>query len=177
MIGIYAIYRTSDNKCIYVGQSKNIERRIYEHTKRPSSRLIQEECYGKAIEIYDSYDANTQLDREAYWINILSPELNKTINRHHIWTEEAKQKMSQKLKDRNCFWRKNIPLSEDHKRKISEAHKGRKKQYDVWNKGKHLSEDHKRKLSEAQKGIKRPNRWNKGKHWKIDPETNKRIYY
>ncbi len=55
----------------------------------------------------------------------------------------------------------NMPLSEEHKRKISLGGKGRP----VWNKGKHYklgpaSEEHKRKNSEAKKG--KP-AWNKGK--------------
>lgn len=57
------------------------------------------------------------------------------------------------------------PKSEEHKRKISEAEKGRhlseewKRKISEANKGKHLSEEHKRKLSEAHKG--KP-AWNKG---------------
>lgn len=67
------------------------------------------------------------------------------------------------------------PLSEEAKRKLSEAHKGKS----TWN-GKHHSEESKRKMSEAKKGhkcseetrrkISESNRgkhfvpWNKGKH-------------
>ena len=53
--------------------------------------------------------------------------------------------------------------SEDAKRKISEAHKGKS----AWNKGKHgiYSEDARRKMSELKKG----------KHWKI--VDGKRVLY
>ena len=44
--------------------------------------------------------------------------------------------------------RKGKCCSEETRRKMSEAHKGRP----TWNKGKHLSEEHKRKMSESHKG-------------------------
>lgn len=69
-------------------------------------------------------------------------------------------------------------LTDEAKRKLSEAHKGKL----VWNKGKHckpLTEEHKRKLSEANKG-KTP--WNKGKEaWnkglKRKIVNGKQVYY
>ena len=85
MIGIYAIYRKSDDKCMYVGQSKRLESRINEHInglKKSHLDLIPDTCYGKIIEIFDMYDIEKQLNREAYWIDILKPELNKVRNRH-----------------------------------------------------------------------------------------------
>jgi len=39
-------------------------------------------------------------------------------------------------------------LTDEHKRKLSEAHKGKP----TWNKGKRLSDEQKRKLSDAHKG-------------------------
>jgi len=51
---------------------------------------------------------------------------------------------------------KHKPLSEEHKRKLSEAHKGQT----AWNKGKYLSKEHRQKLSEAHRG---KISWNKGK--------------
>jgi hypothetical protein len=54
------------------------------------------------------------------------------------------------------------PKSEEHKRKISEAHKGKPKPWLIGTKnaagnaGKPKSEEHKRKIAEAHKGKKRP---------------------
>lgn len=56
-------------------------------------------------------------------------EKNPMFGRHH--SEESKKKM------RDAKLGKKIGhFSEEHKRKLSESHKGKKKQYDVWNKGK-----------------------------------------
>ena len=55
------------------------------------------------------------------------------------------------------------PKSEEHKRKISEAHKGMKKPWVCGGKGlkgKSKSEEHKQKISEAHKGMKKP--WARG---------------
>lgn len=72
--------------------------------------------------------------------------------------------------------------SEEHKRKIAEANKGKL----PWNTGKHHSEETRKKMSEARKGIphseeakKRMSEAhkgkNKGKHWKL--VDGKRVWY
>ena len=60
-----------------------------------------------------------------------------------VYSEEAKRKMSEAMKGRK--------FSEEHKRKISKARKGQI----PWNKGKYLSEETKRKMSEAAKARKK----------------------
>ena len=50
------------------------------------------------------------------------------------------------------------PLSEDTRRKLSKANKGKP----TWIKGKHHSEESRKKMSEANKG---KNNWTKGTHW------------
>lgn len=66
-------------------------------------------------------------------------------------------------------------LSEEHKRKISEANKGRI----PWNKDKHWSNETKMKISKKMKGRVAWNKDgpgpNKGKHWKL--VDGKRVYY
>ena len=69
---------------------------------------------------------------------------NKGIPR----SEEAKKKMSRALKGRPSP-KKGIPLSEEHKKKLSLAKKGQR----APNKGIPMSEEHKKKLSLAHKGI------------------------
>lgn len=63
-------------------------------------------------------------------------------------------------------WSKGKHLSEEHKRKISEANKG----HTAWNKGIPCSEEAKKKISEANKG-NLP--WNTGKHH--SEETRKKM--
>ena len=69
--------------------------------------------------------------------------------------------------------KKRIPFSEEWKKKLSEAHKG-----------KHHSEEHKKKLSEANKGKhseiseetrRKSSEAHKGKHWKL--VDGKRVWY
>lgn len=76
-------------------------------------------------------------------------------------------------------------MSEEHKKKISKANKGKP----TWIRGKHWSEEHKRKISESEKGKKRGpfseehkkhlseahKGQRKGKHWKI--VDGKRVWY
>lgn len=58
-----------------------------------------------------------------------------------------------------------IHHSEETKKKLSEAHKGRK-----------LSEEHKQKISESHKGLRKgKSNCLKGRHWKI--EGGKRVWY
>ena len=103
-----------------------------------------------------------------------------------ILSEETKEKISKKIKlfYKNCNedfkkerskkiskalkGRKKPPRSEEHRKKISEAHKGKT----AWNKGEHLSEEklkevrdkvysnpeRNKKISEALRGVPRPGR-------------------
>lgn len=78
MIGIYAIFRKSDDKCMYVGQSKNIEQRLYVHlTGNSHINVNYEEYYGKPIETHENDDIKYRTTREIFWINELKPELNQ----------------------------------------------------------------------------------------------------
>jgi len=78
MIGIYAIFRKSDDKCVYVGESKDITRRIGQHlTNNTHIDVNSEEYYGKPIEIHETDDKKYRMEREVYWINELNPEFNE----------------------------------------------------------------------------------------------------
>ena len=63
--------------------------------------------------------------------------------------EDTKQRISDKLKGI-----KRGPMSEEHRRKLSESNKGKV----PWSKGKHLSEDTRKKLSEAAKNMSEEHR-------------------
>ena len=73
---------------------------------------------------------------------IQAGENHPMYGKHH--SEEAKQKMSEKKKGQ-IPWNKGKKMSEEAKRKNSEAHKGEK--HPMY--GKHYSEEHNKKISEA----------------------------
>ena len=89
----------------------------------------------------------------------LSEEMKKKLSaankgKHH--SAETKAKMSAVKKGKKLG-----PMSEEHRKNISEAMKGKPSP----NKGKHRSEEIKSKISKA----------HKGKHWKL--VDGKRVYY
>lgn len=117
MIGVYAIFRKIDDRCMYVGESKHLERRIKAHLDGKTKNLFnKEEYYCKILETHDIDDHKYRLQREVYWINELNPELNiirDGTNWNHFLhlSNEHKQKIS------NTKYGKNI--SDEHKQKIS----------------------------------------------------------
>ena len=107
MIGIYAIFRKSDDKCMYVGESRNIEQRIYHHlTGNSHINVCADTHYGKPIEIHETNNKKYRLEREIYWISVLNPELNQirdgsswmkgrhAANRGKHHSEETRKKLS-----------------------------------------------------------------------------------
>ena len=140
MIGIYEIFRKSDDKCMYVGQSKNIKRRIYAHFGTNGQRFNYDEYYYKVVEEFDTYDRNRNLDREAYWINELNAELNEWRNRQpsEKWRKQQSERMTGEKNSMYCVDRKGDKspwygknFSEEHKKHIGDASRGRV----PWNKG------------------------------------------
>jgi len=132
----------------------------------------------------------------------MNNKANQTsFKKGHFVSEETRRKMSESHKGKIPWnkgkkgiipWNKGKHLSEEYRKKISEALKGRSS----WNKGKHFSEEDKKKMSEAKKknpvrywlGKKRPNlhseefkikmRLQKGeKHWNwkggVTPESER----
>jgi 5-methylcytosine-specific restriction endonuclease McrA len=65
------------------------------------------------------------------------------VYRHQLLSEEHKRKIGNALRGR-----KQLPFSEETKRKLSESHKG----LIPWIKGKHHTNESKRKMSESRKG-------------------------
>lgn len=114
-------------------------------------------------------------------------------------TEESKHKMSESHKGKHLSethkqkiseankGRKKPKFTDDHKHKLSESHKGKPSAM----KGKHHTEEAKQKNKYAQLGkkqstetkLKRSQKLkgrvspNKGKHWRFDINSGKRIYY
>lgn len=115
MIGIYAFFRRNNNKCLYVGQSKNLEHRTRAHMC-PSGMFYNKDVYYEFVETFDYYDLENQLNREAYWINVLNPELN--IFRNRTWDEDYRQK----FREINT----GVVFTPERCKHISEALKGKK---------------------------------------------------
>lgn len=153
MKGIYAIFKKDTNECVYVGQSKNIERRSYQHL-RPGGKYNNHYC--KTVEVIsDNESLNYMRDREAYWINKLQPSDNIIRNRSFNMPEVTKQKIGKALKGHE--------VSEVTKQKIGKAHKG-----------KITSEETKEKLRQYSGANYRGDRKGKmtGKIWLTDGYNN-----
>lgn len=166
MIGIYGIFRKSDDKCVYVGESKDITGRIKAHFIGKNARFNKEEYYGEMIEQHFINDKQYRLDREAYWINELNSECNKMRDRHN--SEEQKKKQSERMTgENNPMYGKN---PEDFM--TPEAIKERRKKISAARKGKHHSKESKKKQSEVKKGENNPSY---GKKWINNGEITKYV--
>ena len=156
--GVYKITNLVNGK-VYIGASKNIEKRWWGHRRGLTTIAEDRQTFGldnfkfevllecpedmlcqwerDMICLYDSDDPekgyNSPKDRP------YSLKASESLKGHKPWntgiprSDEQKRKISEALK--------GIPFSEEHNRKISGAKKGHK-----------FSEEHKRKLSESQKG-------------------------
>lgn len=69
-----------------------------------------------------------------------------------VFSEEHRKKLSEAHLGQKA-WNKGVPMTKEAKEKLSESLKGR----EGWSAGKKLSEEHKAKLSEAKKG--KPGPW------------------
>lgn len=105
-------------------------------------------------------------------------------NKGKYFSEETKRKMSESHKDKNHPWNKDIPRTEETKKKISKGNKGKvgywkgkifsketKKKISEANKGRIFSEEWRRKISEAQKG-KNGHNWKGGITYENDKIRN-----
>ena len=153
MIGIYLIRRLSNSKC-YVGQSVDVEWRLKYHQRYYDKRSYIARAIQKhgidnfAFEILELCDEDLLNQREIFWIAALDTVHPHGFNLEHGGksgrpSEETRRKISEANKGKTH--------SEEAKRKIGEARKGKPSPY----KGKTLSNEHRRKMSEARKGKRR----------------------
>ena len=160
MIGIYKI--TSPSGKVYIGQSINIEKRWEQHRNENNWK------YYKLYDSFRRYGAGNHtfevvreclkedLNKlERYYqdkFNVLEEGLNHLLQESDeapkILSEETKRKIGEASKGRK--------LSEEHKRKLLEAKKGNKLSEETKRKmseaKKNMSEETKRKIGEASKG-------------------------
>jgi group I intron endonuclease len=124
------IYKITDElgNTRYIGKSNNPRRRLYQHIKDKSNlhkfnwlNSIIKRGHKPIIEIIEKVSIDSWKEREIYWISKFKEDgidlINMTIGgdgaEGMIHTEESKQRMRKS--------KLGIPLSEDHKKNISEA--------------------------------------------------------
>ena len=172
--GIYKITNLVNSK-VYIGASKNIEKRWGAHRNGHSDLAKEFQTFGldnfkfeillecpedmlcqwerDMICLYDADDPekgyNCKNDRP------YSLKRTEALKGRKL-SEETKRKISESHKGKPAWNRglKNI-YSDESRRKMSESHKGKP----VWNRGIPHSEETRRKMSEALRGRKV---WNKG---------------
>jgi group I intron endonuclease len=155
--GIYKIQAISKPERFYIGSAVNIHNRWLHHAQdlrknKHHSKKLQRHYnkYGQSdlqFSVIIGCEKDDLLKNEQYFLDAYRPYFNGCIT--------AGSSLG-------------IKLSEEHKQKISTAHKGKP----AWNKGKKYSEATRRRISEVQRG-KIP--WNKGKKGlvKMSMETRK----
>jgi hypothetical protein len=148
--GIYKITNTANNK-IYIGSSKNIIKRKNKHflelsSNRHCNKKLQN-SFNKykrdkfTFEIIEECDIKILIEREQFYIDLLKPQFNIRL----------KAESNAGLK-----------LSEEHKKIISEANKGKKLSKETIKKiiktrkenGFKFTEESRKKMSESRKGNK-----------------------
>ena len=149
-MGIYKITNTINGK-IYIGQSARLSKRLYDH------RTALKNNYHKNQHLQNSYNKYG----DVFEIEIIvfcddESELD-ALERFYIAYYDSTDPMKGYNKETGGNLNKH--LSEETRKKLSEAQKG-----------KHHSEETRKKISEAQKGEKNPN-W--GKHH--SEETRKKL--
>lgn len=105
MKGVYAIFRKSDDLCLYVGQSSEIENRIKCHFYR-KPRNVNDTLHNLIYKDEDNYyykvleecDESTRAQRERYYIEQLKPLYNKSKGGDFVrdkYPESGKDKLKQ----------------------------------------------------------------------------------
>ena len=155
--GIYKITNLVNGK-VYIGASKNVEKRWNEHKRSVKSPIhsdleaLGEENFKFEVLLECPEDMLCQWERDMICLyDADDPE--KGYNSKNDKPYSLKNSETHKGKP-------GTPHSEETKRKLSEAHKGHK-----------FSEEHKRKLSESLKGRKA---WNRGLKMKPVSDETKR---
>ena len=164
---------TSPSGKSYIGQSVDLQTRKYAFLRfgdiygGQKINCARKKYNHKSLWNYTilEYCGIDDLDeREEYYISLYNT-INNGYNcesgghENKIISDEVKRKLSEAMKGKRCgenhpMWGRH--LTEEHKRKLSEALKGKYcgENHPMW--GRHLTEEHKRKLSEANKGENNP---------------------
>lgn len=165
---IYQITNTINGK-IYIGKTvKTIEERFQNHIRHSRCESQTQTYLHNAMrkygteafittELESGFDNEDDLNEaEIRYIAELKPQYNMTAGGEgvsgFVMSEESRKKLSEAMKGK--------PKSEEHRRKLSDAGKGKKhleetkRKISETTKGKKLSEETKRRMSVAKKGKK-----------------------
>lgn len=165
----FGVHSTDNLNDGYMGSGKALKEAIKKHKKENFTKVI--------LEFFDTED-----EMYAYERKLVTEDAVKNPQCYNLviggnggsakgelnplygvsFTEEHKNKIAQALKGK--------PKSEEHRNHLSESKKGKPV---MSLRGKSRPESVVKKISETLK-LNHPL---KGKHWKIDPVTNKRIYF
>ena len=150
MIGIYKI--TSPSNRIYIGQSKNIERRLQEYIKikceaqpRLYYSIIKHGWDTHIFEIIEECEFNSLNKRERYWQDFYNATGETGLNCQLTNDLINTQKQSKETIDKIILGLTGRPCSPETRLKISKAHKGRI-----------FSDERKQNISASLKGRKIP---------------------
>lgn len=179
---IYKITNKINGK-IYIGQTtQSLTRRWKQHCNNAKNKryalrnaIIKYGAINFTVEQIDTAWSREELDqKEIYWIEYYKSMFPNGYNlttggKHCEISEELRvrlsavnkgKKPSKKCIEQSVKARKGKKLSEEHRKKMGESHKGEKSHFfgrrlygsDNPRYGKHLSEESKRKISENRKG-------------------------
>ena len=138
----------------YMGSGKIIKRAIAKYGVENFTKEILFDVYGKDLmDFLEEAIVDEAFVARDDTYNIALGGKGGAVKGHVAWnkgkhhSEETKRKMSDARKGKPCPWNRR-PMSEEHKKKISKAEKGKPGN----RKGCVVSEETRRKLSEANKG-------------------------
>ena len=186
--GIYKITNLVNSK-VYIGASKNVEKRWSEHKRRADSPIhsdleaLGEENFKFEVLLECPETMLTQWERDMICLyDADDPEKGYndkndrpySLKRAEVLkgrklSEETRRKMSETLKGHKA-WNKGHKHTEETKRKMSEANKGHKlseetkRKMSEVKKGHVTSDETRRKMSEAKKGLKGHKHTEESKH-------------
>ena len=176
-------------KRYYCSDIENVEN----YQKAKKDNFIGWECHHR-LETHTSDGERRQVDITKKELKALRMYYNRPANEliflpssEHTSLHKIGKLMSEESKKKLSEAHKGKLFSEEHKKKLSETHKGHlvseetKKKIGAAKKGKQLSEEHKNKISEAKKGKQfsaetrnKMSEANKGTRWFNNGKINKR---
>lgn len=162
--GIYKFTNKYDRR-VYIGQAVDVIRRYKAHKGEALKNKDNNKNYfHSAIRKYgfDAFDFDILIECPREYLNYWEIFYIKYYNSNDkkngyneteggystVFSEDVLKRMSESAKKRGSNFPEGYHLSNEHKKKLSEAHKGKP----PGNKGRHISEEQRKKHSEFMKG-------------------------
>jgi group I intron endonuclease len=165
----YVIYKhTSPSGKSYIGQTKDYDRRCWQHQNRPGCRALNSSIkkYGWDNFQHELIMEGLSLEAANHWETVLIVEHNTLApNGYNLRTGGANSSPSDETRSKMSSAKLGKPLSEDHKASISasrqnlsdeaKANMSASKMGNTYRLGVHHTDEAKVKISKANKGKKR----------------------